>query len=137
MISETIQQADSTTPMPVTQAVSTWWDVLRLYVFPALGTLLTGVVVLLLEWIRRVATQTSARTLVAAAHAQSAAKDAKEGRELLATEAQKHWTRLEEIKGETHEIHELVNSNAEKAQRQIDALSDQLRSVGERPEKGT
>lgn len=118
-----------TEPVPVTIAIHSYADFFRLYVLPAVGTLLMGMVAILLEWIRRMLSRSNASTLVAATNAKAAATEAREGRELLEASAATHTEKLEAV-------HELVNGRADRAEVTIANLKAQLRQAGIEPQDG-
>jgi hypothetical protein len=92
------EQIPDSAALPVRQAVTSWWDVLRLYVFPAMGTLLMGAVAIILEWIRRAMLKATAETAKTVQLAQVAAKKTEEVGVILKSAADRHWGELEEIK---------------------------------------
>jgi flagellar biosynthesis component FlhA len=80
--------------------------------------------------------ETSARLLVAAAHARNAAERAESLGKELHDGNDKLVQEIAEVKAIAEKTEGLVNSKAELAARQIEALSKQLMDMGQRPEKG-
>jgi hypothetical protein len=149
-----LQQQQLQDSVIVSQAVRGLGDAVRLYVLPSVSVLLLGIAAALVEWIRRILKNsaermnkaaiakaeqdrkfqevleaTSARTLVAAANAKVAA----EQMVMQTDEMNNKLTHIEKLSEET--AHN-VNAAADKAQRQIDNLSQQLLEKGMQPEKG-
>lgn len=117
-------QGDSA--VAVRPEVSTVPDVLRVYVFPAMSTLLMGVVAIILEWIRRAVLQSSSRTLAAAANAKIAADNAEKVGVALKEESEKQLEKLDKIEKLHEENRKAFNDGAEQAHLQIEALAKQI-----------